>query len=192
MPPKAKFTKEEVIETALKIVQKEGFETLTARALGGELGSSPRPIFTVFNSMEEVQNEVVAAAKALYFKYQEKGLKEKPAFKGSGMEYIKFAAEQPKLFQLLFMKQAESVPATGDVLMLLDEHYGQILKSVQDEYGFGYQTAKELYLHLWVYSHGIAALIATNVCKFTENEISAMLSEVCVALIKKFKSEGKI
>ncbi len=192
MPPKAKFSKEEVIETALKIVQNEGFEALTARALGGELGSSPRPIFTVFNSMEEVQNEVITAAKALYFKYQEKGLNEKLAFKGSGMEYIKFAAEQPKLFQLLFMKQAESVPATGDVLMLLDEHYGQILKSVRDEYGFGYQTAKELYLHLWVYSHGIAALIATNVCKFTENEISAMLSEVCVALIKKFKSEGKI
>ncbi len=192
MPPKAKFSKEEVIETALKIVQNEGFEALTARALGGELGSSPRPIFTVFNSMDEVQNEVITAAKALYFKYQEKGLNEKPAFKGSGMEYIKFAAEQPKLFQLLFMKQAESVPATGDVLMLLDEHYGQILKSVQDEYGFGYQTAKELYLHLWVYSHGIAALIATNVCKFTENEISSMLSEVCVALIKKFKSEGKI
>ena len=54
MPPKAKFKKNEIIETALNIVRTRGFEALTARSLGAELGSSARPIFTVFQSMDEL------------------------------------------------------------------------------------------------------------------------------------------
>lgn len=65
MPPKAKFTKEEIIEAALEITRSEGFQALTARALGTKLGSSSRPIFTLFQNMDEVQQEVVNAAKEL-------------------------------------------------------------------------------------------------------------------------------
>lgn len=50
MPPKAKFAKEEIVNAALDIVRTEGFESLTARALGSKLGSSARPIFTVFQN----------------------------------------------------------------------------------------------------------------------------------------------
>ena len=62
MPPKPKFTKEEIVTAALELVSEKGIEALTARELGVRLGSSARPIFTVFNSMEEVQEEVRAAA----------------------------------------------------------------------------------------------------------------------------------
>ena len=55
MPPKAKFTKEEVIRAGLEIVRRDGFEALTARALGSKLNSSPRPIFSLFDSTEEAQ-----------------------------------------------------------------------------------------------------------------------------------------
>ena len=66
MPPKCKFTKEEIIQAAFEMVRTEGFSELTARALGGRLGSSPKPIFSIFTSMEEVQEEVIGAAKRLY------------------------------------------------------------------------------------------------------------------------------
>ena len=46
MPPKPKFTKEEVVEVALKLVSERGIEALTARDLGLQLGSLARPIFT--------------------------------------------------------------------------------------------------------------------------------------------------
>ena len=64
MPPKCKFTKEEIIQAAFEMVRTEGFSELTARALGGRLGSSPKPIFSIFTSMEEVQEEVIGAAKS--------------------------------------------------------------------------------------------------------------------------------
>ena len=55
MPPKAKFTREEVISAALEIVRANGEEALTARSLGEKLGSSARPVFTLFDSMEEIK-----------------------------------------------------------------------------------------------------------------------------------------
>ena len=58
MPPKPKFSKEEIIAAALDLVRAKGMEGLTARELGQRLGSSARPIFTVFSSMEEVQDAV--------------------------------------------------------------------------------------------------------------------------------------
>ena len=107
MPPKAKFTRDEIIEASLTIVKADGFKALTARALGARLGSSARPIFTVFDSMEEVQQAVMDEAKRIYKQYVERGLKEELPFKGVGTQYILFAVEEPKLFQLLFMKEQQ-------------------------------------------------------------------------------------
>lgn len=61
MPPKPRFTREEIVAAALDIVSRQGIEALTARELGEVLGSSARPIFTVFRSMEELQQEVRSA-----------------------------------------------------------------------------------------------------------------------------------
>ena len=51
MPPKSKFTEEEIISAALAIVERDGIDGLTARELGKSLGSSARPIFTVYDSI---------------------------------------------------------------------------------------------------------------------------------------------
>ena len=106
MPPRAKFSREEITDAAFAIVRAmtaEGMQALTARSLGDALGSSARPIFTVFQNMEEVQAAALTAARARYKEYVAQGLQEVPAFGGVGKQYIRFAAEEPKLFQLLFM-----------------------------------------------------------------------------------------
>lgn len=192
MPPKAKFTKEEVISTALEMVKENGIEVLTARALGERLGSSARPIFTLFENMDEVQSEVVSAARKLYEKYEDEGMSGENAFKGSGTGYIKFASEQPNLFRLLFMTKINGVPDHEQVLPIIDDYYEKIICSVQSEYGFSRETAKQIYQHMWIYSHGIASLIAMNVCSFSEQAIFEMLTDVGAGIIRKYKSEGRL
>ena len=187
MPPKAKFTKEEIIKAALEIVRNEGFPALTARVLGAKLGSSARPIFTVFQSMEEIRLAVIDAAKALYKEYVQRGLFDTPAFKGAGTQYILFSVNEPKLFQLLFMKENADVPELSSVLPVIDENYDAILSSVKDGYGLPIETAEKLYRHLWIYTHGIAALCATKMCRFTSEEISSMMTEVFIGLLKSLK-----
>lgn len=184
MPPKAKFSKEEITKAALTIVREEGVDSLTSRALGAKLGSSARPIFTVFQNMEEVQQSVIEEAKKRYKEYVQKGLSQKPAFKGVGMQYILFAINEPKLFRLLFMNEHKQIPDLTDVLPLIDDNYEQIISSIQRDFGIDSVSAVKLYRHLWIYTHGIAMLCATNMCRFTGEEISEMMTEVCVSLLK--------
>lgn len=184
MPPKAKFLREEIIEAAFEIVRAEGFDALTSRALGTKLCSSARPIFTVFQNMEEVQQAVIDAAKKLYKEYIQRGLSEKLAFKGVGTQYILFSVNEPKLFQLLFMTEHKQVPDLSSILPLIDDSYEQILLSVQNSSGMDKSSAEKMYRHLWIYTHGIATLCATGMCRFTGEEISEMMTEVYLGLLK--------
>lgn len=120
MPPKAKFTREEIVNAGLSIVRKRGMGAVTARELGMELGSSARPVFTVFQSMEEVQEEIVRAAKDVYNRCVKQGLSQEMAFKSVGMEYIGFARREPQLFRLLFMRERAETPGVKDVLFAID------------------------------------------------------------------------
>lgn len=133
MSPKAKFTKAEIIEAALNIVRTAGYEALTSRAVGTYLDSSARPIFTVFKNMEEVQQAMIEAAKALYKEYINKGLTAEHPFKGVGTQYILFSVNEPKLFQLLFMREQKQIPDLSSVLPLIDESYEKILLSIQED-----------------------------------------------------------
>lgn len=189
MPPKAKFTKEEIVKAALEIVRQQGAQALTARSLGDKLGSSARPIFTVFASMDEVQQAVKEAAKSLYKQYIERGLSEALAFKGVGTQYILFSINEPKLFQLLFMTEQSCVPDLSSVLPLIDDNYEKILLSIRQGYGFDNPAAEKLYHHLWIYSHGIATLCATKMCRFTGEEIGQMMTDVFVSLLKNMKEK---
>ena len=192
MPPRSKFTREEMVSAALDITREEGIDALTARALAGRLGSSARPIFTVFDSMDEVSAAVVDAAKAEYSEYVERGLGEAIAFKGVGTAYIRFAAERSKLFMLLFMRERGDVPSAETVIGAIDDNWEKILGSIVDAYGLDRDVAKRLYRHLWIYTHGIATLIATNVCTFTPDEISQMLTAVFASLMAKIKTGDEI
>ena len=187
MPPKAKFTKAEIIEAALNIVRTDGYEALTSRALGTYLGSSARPIFTVFKNMEEVQQAMIEAAKTLYKEYVNKGLAAAHPFKGVGTQYILFSINESKLFQLLFMTEQKQIPDLSGVLPLIDESYEQILLSIQEDYRISEQLAEKLYHHLWIYTHGIATLCATKMCRFTGDEISSMMTEVFTSLLKNIR-----
>lgn len=191
MPPKAKFTKDEIIKTAFNVVRFEGLESLTARGLGAKLGSSARPIFTIFESMDDVQKEVKKSAKALYKEYVEKGLTCTPAFKGVGEQYIAFAKNEPKLFQLLFMQEQDSAPSINTILPLIEDSYDKILSSIINSYGLGKEIAEKVYYHLWLYAHGIATLCATDMCAFSDDVISQMLTEIFVSLLKNLKEGNK-
>lgn len=184
MPPKAKFTKEEIVTAALGIVREQGIEAVTARELGARLGSSSRPIFTVFTNMEEVISEVILAAKAHYKEYIDEGLSREVPFKGVGMQYIRFAKEEPQLFRLLFMTGKTSIPESFEMVMAVDDNYKQILRSVQESYHLTEDAAKRIYRHLWIYAHGIAVLFASGVGNFDEDEIDTLMTEIFTGLIK--------
>ncbi|MCM1533520.1 MAG: hypothetical protein NC099_02585 [Corallococcus sp.] len=187
MPPKAKFTEKEIIDTAIDIVEQDGIDALTARRLGAELGSSARPIFTTFKCMDDVITMTTARADEIYTNYVKQGLTEDLPFKGVGMSYIRFATDHSKLFRLLFMHESAQTQNADSVLKHIEPNYDLILNSIINIYGIEKDLAYKLYMHIWIYTHGIAVLIATKVCSFTTDEASQMLTQVFTGLLIRAK-----
>lgn len=177
MPPKPKFTKEEIVEAALTLVSANGIEALTARELSAYLGSSARPIFTVFKSMEEVAQAVREAAMKRYEEFVERALDYTPAFKKYGLQMVLFSKQEPKLFQLLFMTENDFAHSFGDVFSNLGRTAKACIQIIERDYHLEPDMAMLLFEHAWIHTFGICTMCATGTCRFTDDEISEMLSD---------------
>lgn len=182
MPPKCRFTREEIIQAALDLTAEKGVGALTARGLAQRLGSSAKPIFGLFANMEEVQQEVVKAANLRYQEYlrQDMSAGRYPPYKASGMAYIRFAREQKELFKLLFMRdRTHEEKAAGDELEAL-------LGLIQKNMGLSRDDAYRFHLEMWIYVHGIATMIATAYLEWDMDFISAALTDAYQGLRLRF------
>lgn len=177
MPPKPKFTKEEIVEAALTLVSANGIEALTARELSACLGSSARPIFTVFKSMEEVAQAVREAAMKRYEEFVERALDYTPAFKKYGLQMVLFSKQEPKLFQLLFMTENNFAHSFVDVFSNLGRTAKSCIEIIEHDYHLDPDMAMLLFEHAWIHTFGICTMCATGTCRFTDDEISEMLSD---------------
>ena len=187
MPPKFKFTKQEIIKAAVEITRKNGADTLTARSLATRLDSSVKPIFSLFKNMGEVQAEVKKAAYVLYHSYLEKGISENkyPPYKASGMAYIQFAKEEKELFKLLYM-----CDRTGENIEENREEVRPQLQMIMKNLGLNEDEAYIFHLELWVFVHGIATMLASDYLDWDMDFISRTLTDAYNGL--KFRyTEGK-
>lgn len=187
MPPKFKFTREEIITAALEITRKNGMAGLTARGLAAELGSSAKPVFGLFQNMEEVQNEVIRAADRLYQSYIRRGMEgdKYPPYKASGMAYIQFAKEEKELFKLLFMRDR-----TGEKIEENREEIRPLLGLIMKNLGIREEKAILFHMELWLYVHGIATMIATNYLEWDIAFIEKALTDAYIGL--KYRYTGGI
>ena len=188
MPPKAKFTKEHITKAALGVVSEKGAQALTAKELGAALGTSTTPIFTVFNSMQEVQDAVMLAAMERFEEYAHKAAHIKPVFKQVGMQMIMFAKEEPKLYQLVFMSSINEAQTFDDVYAHLGSVADECLDVLQKDYDLSKDNAKTLFEHVWIHTFGIGALCATGVCDFSHEHIAEMLTQDFTAMMMLMKS----
>ena len=188
MPPKAKFTKEQITKAALGVVSEKGAQALTAKELGAALGTSTTPIFTVFNSMQEVQDAVMLAAMERFEEYAHKSAHLEPVFKQVGMQMIMFAKEEPKLYQLIFMSAISEAQTFDDIYGHLGSVADECLDVLQKDYDLSKDNAKTLFEHVWIHTFGIGALCATGVCDFSHEQIAEMLTQDFTAMMLMMKS----
>lgn len=176
MPPKARYTREEIVQKAFEITRKRGIDAVVARELGKELGTSSSPIFTAFKNMEEVQIEVRKLALKEFESYVSDALNYTPAFKYVGMKMIEFAMKEPKLFQLLYMREHDESQTYDMLVDELGDTVEVCIDIMQKAYNLSKEETELIFRQVWIHTFGICALVAGKVCQFTLEEISEMLS----------------
>ena len=65
MPPKVKVTKEAVVNAAVQIVRSQGVQALNARTVAAALNCSTQPVFSNFETMEQLWLAVLQEADGL-------------------------------------------------------------------------------------------------------------------------------
>ncbi len=187
MPPKIKLTKDDIGKAALSVIRARGQGTLNARILASELSSSTQPIFSNYQNMDDVREAVKKLAYEEYLKFAEREIKSEryPAYKASGMAYIRFAKEEPELFKLIFMCERRDGEPEWD--SFTDE---KVIPEIMKSLALKKERAERLHLEMWALVHGIAVMYASSYLSIEEETVSEMLSDVYrgISIIHKEKN----
>jgi len=185
MPPKVKFTSNEIIEAAVKITRTKGIDAVTAREVGRELGVSSRPLFTYFDTVEALKREVYLFAKNLYKEYVNDGLKAEIPFLGVGQRFLRFAREEPDLYKYLFLTPPDGV--RGGVVEGLKLSQDLARESLMRIYNMDADTADKYFRNLWLVAYSFTTMIAIGECPYDDEQISAIFTEFSLSVCKAYK-----
>lgn len=188
MPPKPKFSKEEIIEKSIVLIEEKGTDALTARELGKYLGSSSCPIFTVFTDMEELRGEVSIRAKQIFDEYMAVAEKYEPTYKMRGLQWVKFSAEHPKLFELLLMRKTGIHSNIMNAVNALPFGGEKDIELIMRDYNATREQAERLFGQMWIYTFGLCVITSKNVCDFSLREVSDKLGEIFNGMVYVIKN----
>lgn len=190
MPPKAKITKEMITHTVLDITREVGFEAVNARSIAGKLQCSTRPIFTCYANMDELKKEFLDYAYEYYnqFVIDYSNSANVSPFLFLPLSYIEFARDETHLFRLLFIDDLDlNMTEAKDFYREIDNE--KKAKTFSKAIGIELERAKVIFLDLFLYTHGLAVLVAAE--KFTIDRDSAekMVKNILSAFIRQEKPD---
>ena len=182
MPTKIKISKDMILDAAFEIVRKYGMEKLSNRELANKLKCSIRPIYYQFENVEQMQKELYMKIEQYFYKFLLDNMIEGiPQYKQVGINYIKFAKKEKKLFQTLFMSD---IGLTPDAFVTKSGNdYKEIEKLVRISTNLKDDDIKDFHTRMWIFCHGIATLVANGTVKLTDNQIQELLSDEFQALM---------
>lgn len=182
MPTKIRISKDMILDAAFEIVRQDGMEKLSNRELANKLKCSIRPIYYQFENVEKMQKELYIKIEKYFYKFLlDNMVKEIPKYKQVGINYIKFAKQEKKLFQTLFMSD---IGLTPDAFVSKDgDDYEEIAKLIKISTNLKDNDIKDFHTKMWIFCHGIATLVASGTIKLTDNQIQELLSSQFQALM---------
>jgi len=111
MSPKAKITKQEIIDAAFNIADNEGFHALSVRKVAATLGCSVAPIYVNFDNAESLGNAVAEKAHLIHIEMCSKPYSHEP-FLNMGIGTLMFAYQHKQLYKDIIESKNQTVICT--------------------------------------------------------------------------------
>lgn len=157
MPPKNKFTREEIVAAAFEIAKEEGFSKITARRVANRLNSSVAPIYVNFKTIEELTQVVVqrvfSLSEGLLAKQKGQNL-----FANIGKASLAFARDYPVLFRELVLKPNPYMLSYEETEKAMVE----ALKSNEEMKDWTMEERRRLFLKMRIFQLGLSAMVANG------------------------------
>ncbi len=173
-----KISKEKILQVAFDITKEKGIEYVSNREIAKYLSSSIRPIYYQFKNSSELISELYKKIEKYFCDYVTNNLNDTiPKYKQTGINYIKFAKNEKNLFKVLFMSKIKSK----------DDSFNIIKEYAMDSTKLSKKDIDTFHNMMWIYTHGIACLIASEKIILTDEEISNLLTKEFNVLMKGIK-----
>ncbi len=187
MPPQTIASKEAILEAAFQLTREHGFQSVNARIIAKRLGCSTHPIFRAYANMSALKKDLFGYSENFYNQFMESRMSSSDLFLSIGLAYIQFAKKESNLFHMIFMTHNFELNDLLDLINQEDNH--EIIRVISLSSGLGEDRAKELYLNVWLFTHGIASMVSMNNIRLSDDQIERMLKEAYVAFKNKEKEK---
>ena len=169
MPPKTRIKEEMIIDAAIEVVRQRGFENINARTVSGQLHCSTQPVMYHFSTIDNLKKAVYRQVDKLHTKYLMNTQPGQDPILGIGLNYIRFAVEEPQLFRFLFQS---GYAEESNLLELVDsEELVPVLAAMQEGAGLNALKTRNVFITVAMFVHGYASIIANNHLEFDEKLI---------------------
>lgn len=172
MPPKQRITREMILERSFEMFCREGMDVVNARSVAKALNCSTQPIFSYFSGMEDLKNALVQKARDTFAEALHDGMHADEPVVRLGCAYVRFAAEQPRLFIHLFAAAGEDAryPFSGE------EERSDLIAREAAHTGMAQDQARTVFEQVFIYAHGMAAMCATGKLRYAPEEAEKQIA----------------
>lgn len=191
--------REQILEAARRIVNDEGFDSLTMRKIGDAIEYSPATIYLYFDNREAIGRQLCAESFERLVAYMGPavaGIADPvERLKAIGRSYARFGFENPKEYKLLFMTDAAFMDALYPDQSDDPEDPGErafafvvdTVKACRDSGAFPADDPNLVAEMLWTGVHGIVSLALTchNVI---ETPLDTLIDAMCETLVRGLKT----
>lgn len=179
--PKQRITREMVVGTAFDVARREGIGQVLVKRIAQELGCSVQPIYTYCASMDELRAAVAEKAAAHMGAYMAQHVDPADPFRSTGYAYIRYAQEEPYLYQLFLQIRRPYLHTLTDL-------YGKeadlrVPQSIARALGISLERATTLHLNMLIYTTGVGAIIASTPERLAEEELKGYLDGAYAAFL---------
>lgn len=175
MPPKARITKDMIVEAGFQIVRREGADSLNVRRIAAELKCSTQPIMYHYKTVDELKTSIYQAADSFHTDYiMQPDAKARNPMLAIGLHYIRFAHQEKYLFRFLF--QSDKFRSMGIPELIGGEEAGFLLEPLMQQTGLAPEKARAVFEPLFICVHGLASLLANNAMEFDEAHCIELLT----------------
>ena len=186
--PKQKITREMVIEAAFDIARREGMEKVIVKNIADKLGCSVQPIYSYCSNMEGLKAALTERTGTFMKEYLAAHIEKKDYFRSMGRAQLRFAREEPQLFQLYFLRRRSDIHSLQDLYS--KESSREVAKFISDTLQLTMAQAEQLHLHMIIYTMGIASILATSCSHIPEEELMTRLETACDAFLAEMRRKN--
>lgn len=185
MPPKTRFSREDIVEAAFCVVRKHGWEGLSARSIAQELNSSTQPIYSHLKSMKNLEEEIVKKAYELLYTYGTK-VRTGDIWLDQGVGYVLFAKQENQLFRCLI---------DANIATFRKKYRDQLFSSIGEKLsdyppfeGLSQKQQDKIRFIRIMFMYGLAINISFSKTRTNEKKITDLLREIDQMLLAGFKA----